>query len=355
MLGAEKFCFQNEISNLTYRYGSNHIHLPPLALQKRFAKWKHSPGERWIFFLKMAASNSQMWSAAPTPFTEDREIDVESVARMVEHHLRLGVDGLFLAGTCGEGPWMTDRQKSQLVHAVQKFAAGRLLLAVQVTDNSSARVLEQIQALEGVDAVIVAQPYLAMNITPTTLRRYYEEILDRSPIPVCYYERGAASIVTVPEDVLRPILSHPNLKMVKDSSGDSERRSVLLEGKKSRNDLSLLLGDEFRCVDYLAAGYNGVMLGGMILNARYVAKIMSCLDAGDLRGAQDTEQRMIAMLHAVYGGPKVPCWLNGLKTTLVRMGVFRTNRAYLDYPLTPECSEMIDRVLVDERDLLLPQ
>jgi hypothetical protein len=57
-----------------------------------------------------------------------------------------------------------------------------------------------------VDLESVAQPYLAMNITPETLRRYYEEILDRSPLPVCYYERGAASLVAVPEDVLRGIL-----------------------------------------------------------------------------------------------------------------------------------------------------
>jgi len=34
----------------------------------------------------------------------DREVDRESLGRMVEHHVRLGVDGLFLAGTCGEGP-----------------------------------------------------------------------------------------------------------------------------------------------------------------------------------------------------------------------------------------------------------
>jgi hypothetical protein len=46
-------------------------------------------------------------------------------------------------------------------------------------------VLEQIHALDGVDFAVVAQPYLAMNITPETLRRYYEEILERSPVPVC--------------------------------------------------------------------------------------------------------------------------------------------------------------------------
>ncbi len=299
-----------------------------------------------------ATAVRQIWSAAPTPFTARREIDLESVARLVAHHISLGVDGLFLAGTCGEGPWMTDRQKHTLVDAVRFEAAGRLKLAVQVTDNSAARVLEQIAALGPVDAVVVAQPYLAMNVTPATLRRYYLDILDQSPVPVCYYERGRASLVAVPDEVLHDILPHPNLRFVKDSSGDPARRAVLLKGRALRNNLSLLLGDEFLCVDYLTAGYDGVMLGGSVLNARYVAEIMCHLAEGDTSAAQETERRMIALLHAVYGGPKVTCWLNGLKTTLVRLGVFNTNTAYLDYPLTPECSAAIDQVLATERAYL---
>ncbi len=301
-----------------------------------------------------AASVRQIWSAAPTPFTARREIDRESVARMVARHVSLGVEGLFLAGTCGEGPWMTDRQKLTLVETVRCEAAGRLKLAVQVTDNSAARVLEQIAALGPVDVVVVAQPYLAMNVTPATLRRYYLDILDQSPVPVCYYERGRASLVAVPDEVLHDILPHPNLRFVKDSSGDPVRRAVLLQGRALRNDLALLLGDEFLCVDYLTAGYDGVMLGGSILNARYVAEIMRHIAQGDLPAARATERRMVAMLHAVYGGPKVTCWLNGLKTTLVRLGVFHTNTAYLDYPLTPEYSCAIDQMLATEHSYLLP-
>jgi len=44
-----------------------------------------------------------VWSSTLTPFTDNMDVDVESVERMVEHHLRLGVKGLFLAGTCGRG------------------------------------------------------------------------------------------------------------------------------------------------------------------------------------------------------------------------------------------------------------
>jgi hypothetical protein len=34
-----------------------------------------------------------VWSAMPTPFTEKLELDTESVSRLVEHHVRLGIKG----------------------------------------------------------------------------------------------------------------------------------------------------------------------------------------------------------------------------------------------------------------------
>ena len=86
------------------------------------------------------------WSAAPTPFTERMEVDKAAVRRMVSHHARLGVNGLFLAGTNGEGPWMTERQRRELVVTAVKHNRGRMLIAVQVTDNSAARILDNIAA-----------------------------------------------------------------------------------------------------------------------------------------------------------------------------------------------------------------
>jgi dihydrodipicolinate synthetase family protein len=58
---------------------------------------------------------SGVWSATPTPFTDDMVVDNQSVNRMVAHHCRLGVKDLFLAGTCGEGAWLPEREKRRLV------------------------------------------------------------------------------------------------------------------------------------------------------------------------------------------------------------------------------------------------
>ena len=60
-----------------------------------------------------------VWSATPTPLTNDLKIDTVAIERMVKHYLRLGVKGLFLAGSCGEGPVMPDSQRRLLVSSVK--------------------------------------------------------------------------------------------------------------------------------------------------------------------------------------------------------------------------------------------
>ena len=76
-----------------------------------------------------------VWSATPTPFMANGAVDVESVQRVVSHHVKLRVSGLMLAGTCGEGPWMRLSDRETLTRTVAAAAGGRMPIALQVTDN----------------------------------------------------------------------------------------------------------------------------------------------------------------------------------------------------------------------------
>lgn len=104
-----------------------------------------------------------VWSATPTPLTPDRRVDPASVKRLVEHHVKMGVTGLMLAGTCGEGPWLPDAERETLVRTAAAASGGRLRIAMQVTDNSAGRTLANIEkaAAWGVEIAVVAQPYFS--------------------------------------------------------------------------------------------------------------------------------------------------------------------------------------------------
>ena len=63
---------------------------------------------------------------------------------------------------------------------------------------------------------------------------------------------------------------------------------------------------------------------------------------------------MNRIMWAVYGGKGIKCWLSGLKKLLVEMGIFRTWRNFLDYPLTKQCIQDIERVMEKDADVLFP-
>ena len=39
---------------------------------------------------------STVWSAAPTPFTADGKLDREAICKLADHHVKLGIKGVFL-------------------------------------------------------------------------------------------------------------------------------------------------------------------------------------------------------------------------------------------------------------------
>lgn len=297
-----------------------------------------------------------VWSATPTPLRDDLTVDQLSVQRLVEHHAALGVDGIFLAGTCGEGPWLDTRQTMELLRGACDTNRGSIQIGVQVTENSPARVLERMELLEAFpyDVAIVAQPGIFMNATPARVMGYYLEILERSPKPICFYDRGSRPDFPLDTDHLSEIYAHPRISIIKDSSSSPKRREVALLARSKRPGLKLLNGDEFRCMEYLEADYDGFMTGGAILSGFLLRRQMEAYRHGRPREASEIDARVQRLLRAVYGGESISCWLTGLKHSLVELGIFSSSASILGYPLTAACREETARVIRDDYEWLLP-
>jgi len=290
---------------------------------------------------------SGIWSATPTPLRDDGTLDSPALSRLVAHHQKLKVDGLFLGGTCGEGPWLRDGERRELVRTVGAEAAGNLRIAGQGADNSAARILDQIDRAreDGAEVAIMAEPYFLLNATPENLNRLVTDVAKRSSLPLGLYNRGQNAKVPFPQETAAALCQLENLVLVKDSSLDPAFRQAALAARAANPGLSLLNGDEFQCAAYLQAGYDGLMLGGSIFNGAYARKIAEAVAAGDTAAATAYDEALKELNFAVYGGPKITCWLSGLKYLMVRPGVFPTWTNSLNYPLTPECRAAIDRLV----------
>lgn len=297
-----------------------------------------------------------VWSAAPSPFTRHGKVDTVAVKRMVEHHAKLHVKRLFLLGTNGEGPWMTDTQRRALVRSVLDAAGGRFVVAVQVTDNSAGRILDNITTAkeDGADAVVIASPFFLANNTPEHILSVYRDAIRNSPLPVGIYDRGRFGSIDVPLHILRQIYFEDNVMFVKDSSHDLAHREMALEVRRKKRHLVLLNGIEIDCVRYLEAGYDGLVFGGAVFDGHMANLIYTAVKAGRIAEANRLQKRMRRIIWDVCGGKSFKCWLAGEKMLLVKMGIFRTNINFLGYDLTRDCGKAIDRVLEKDAEMLIP-
>jgi dihydrodipicolinate synthase/N-acetylneuraminate lyase len=289
------------------------------------------------------------WSAAPTPLNSDLSIDTPSLERMIHAAIADGLTGLFLAGTCGEGPWLPNRERIRLVEAGARIAAGRLKIAAQVSDNSVPRILDNIRDMAGAgaDYAVISHPAVMFNPTPERIAGLFEEAVAASPLPVGIYDLGARRAFAIPEDRLKAIYLMPNVRLIKDSSNSPTRRTIALSARSEKPSIQLFNGDEFQAIAYLEAGYDGCMFGGAAAVAPMMRQIGGLVQAGRGEEARAVDREMQRILYGIYGGEAIACWLTGLKYYMVRRGLFASTTSFLGYPITDECRAFIERYVAE--------
>jgi 4-hydroxy-tetrahydrodipicolinate synthase len=293
----------------------------------------------------------------PTPLTEELQVDQESVARLVEHHVRLGINGVLVAGTRGEGICLTEQNRRELLEAVVQANGGRMLVAMQVTENSEPRIAERAEeaAELGADIAVMASPYFHMRPTHRRLRNFFLTCIGESALPVGLYDRGTmGGGLPLPEPAMVELCQEEKVVMLKDSSRDKSRRAMALLARMMRSELSVLSGDEYTIVGYLACNYDGFLLGGASFIGYLAGQVMEAWRAEDRQRAEELDRRMQEILNTVYGGPDKPCWLAGDKALLQEMGLLESTASYWDFGVTDKVREELPRLLDKHADVLLP-
>ncbi|MGO8705907.1 MAG: dihydrodipicolinate synthase family protein [Candidatus Brocadiia bacterium] len=305
---------------------------------------------------KTKSADKIIWSATPTPFLADGALDLASLDKVIDQHLRLGVTGLFMAGSCGEGPFMPNAQRDELVRATRRLAGKRLHIAVQVSDTSAARVRDNIARAEdaGADSVVIAAPWLMHFATKEFIRRYFTEPMESATLPVGVYVLKQPADSALDPALWTEIASHPKVSYIKDSSSEPENMKAFVALKAKRPALLLETGNEFNVVNYAASGYDGCLLGTGILIGKLIRQALDALAAGDRPAADAWQKRSNEFLWDLFARD-ISLWMGGLKYALRRLGIFSTEFMHLDYPITAADRKRIDAALERERQYIRPE
>lgn len=265
-----------------------------------------------------------------TPVDANEDIQFEQLAKLVEHVIEGGVDGIFVMGTSGEVGRFTMEERMQIIRAVAEQVNGRVAVYAGVSDCGTRMVKKHITNayLAGADAVVSTLPYYFPTTHEMEMVDFFRDIADFSPLPVIVYNIPVAVGVSIPCRVIDQLYTHPNIVAIKDSSADAVLLEKMLVRYQSET-FSVLVGDE----SLLQFGFEKGVDGCIPSLANPFPRVLAAL----YRAAEDGDKERLAKMCGVVNqfnqfNKYCDSWMSPniwRKTALSMMGVMD------DYFTTP--------------------
>jgi len=186
------------------------------------------------------------WTALVTPFTRSDRISWPEFERLVDFQVSQGITGLVPTGTTGESPTLTWGEHNKVIEATLRLRGSRCFVLAGTGSNSTAEALRgSHHALEaGAEAVLLVDCYYNGPSSLELRREYHGVIADacRGAKVVPYIIPGRSGTALAPEDLALLALEHPNVRAVKEATGDLARMAATrtLVGA----DFDILSGDD---------------------------------------------------------------------------------------------------------------
>lgn len=269
-----------------------------------------------------------------TPLTKNGELDVNSFARLIEHVLSGGVQGVFILGTTGEAPGLSYDTKKQVISCACRMVKGRVPVLVGVTDCSyhESITLAKLSADAGASAIVTAPPYY-FQLDQKELTGYFHYLAGNSPLPLFLYNIPSHTKISIEPACIRMLAQHPNIIGLKDSSGNGVYFNTVLSLLKAQTSFALFVGpDEMMASMVLIGAHGGVSAGANLFPKLYVDLYTACI-ARDFDRIHALQQKVVDISLNIYNAFSVTNgFLKGIKATLSVMEICDD---HMEVPLSP--------------------
>ncbi len=281
----------------------------------------------------MAKTDQQLGpinAASPTPLCADGGCDLEAARNLCRRWREIALDGVLILGSMGEGPMLSDKTRDDFVEVVLLETDDALPVFVSVADVSRQRMLERARRYVKMGAkwiVVTAPPGQSNGRVLADVK----SIADACPVPCMYYEVPVNTGVTLQLDDLLDLVSHPNVRAIKDSTGNALLAQALTSEQYRPQGVTLFDGTEYHAALSAALGYDGVIHGGGTLTALAVRAIWAAACEGRWEEAFRIDRENSLFLASVYNRFSRPLQnIAGQKYALQLLGVFQSIECCVD-------------------------
>lgn len=236
-----------------------------------------------------------------SPLTSDGAVDASAAARLAAFLIEGGVDGIFVLGSSGEGPWLTPQQSAAVISTTVQAANGRVPVIAGALESGTQRTLEAAQRAvdAGADALVITTPFY-FEADEAAQLRHFETLAGALSAPIMLYNIPSKTHNPLAAATVAKLLDIGHIIGIKDSAGDWENFSALLALHERRPDFRVLQGAEGQAFRALANGADGLVPGLGNCVPSWFARMIACARAGDTQQAEAI-QRQIDVLGTLHG------------------------------------------------------
>jgi 4-hydroxy-tetrahydrodipicolinate synthase len=233
--------------------------------------------------------------ALVTPMDADGTVNYADLGRLIDFHVAQGTEALIIAGTTGESATLDHDEHLELLRVACELARRRIPIIAGTGSNSTAQTLRLSREADqlNVDAFLLVTPYYNKP-TQEGMYRHFCSIADAVKRPVILYNVPSRTGVDLkPETVVR-LASHPNIRSIKEATGDLARVDMLKE--RCGPDFWLLSGDDATACAFMLRGGHGVIS----VTANVAPKAMRALCDAARAGRRAEAEKLDATLQPLH-------------------------------------------------------
>ena len=246
----------------------------------------------------------QVLTAMVTPFAKDGSLDVKGARTLAAHLVGHGSDGIVVAGTTGESPTLSHREKLALFENVLEEVGDRASVIAGTGTYNTAESIELTKEAAGlgVHACLVVTPYYSKP-PQNGLLAHFTAVADASDVPLVIYDIPGRTARRVERPTMVKLAAHERIVAVKDAVGDAlETATLRVElNEAGHEDFEIYSGDDGLLLPHVAAGAVGIISVCSHLVGEKIKDVFRFRDSNKPTDARATYLEILPLINTIMG------------------------------------------------------
>ncbi len=235
--------------------------------------------------------------ALVTPFN-DKGVDFDSLAKLIDFQLENDTDALIICGTTGEASTMPDKEHLSVIEFAAKYTAGRVPVIAGAGSNDTHHGVELCKAAEqcGADGLLLVTPYYN-KASQKGLIQHYNAMATATKLPVILYNVPGRTGMKIDVATAKELAKTEQIVAIKEASGDIAYTAQIAA---SCPELDIYSGNDDMIVPVMSLGGKGVIsvLANVVPKETH-DMCQKYLD-GDVSGALKLQLEFLDLVKALF-------------------------------------------------------